>query len=150
MSFLFLLWTLPAGFTAVPMVNRLLPFKLPERAIPLFYFLVVLLCMFLPCRVDLALGAAGLLSMIHLRFGESLAKTEPPDMSEVANHLALAWDYMVTHLPLLPVKGKQVTIVHDDSEDGNPEDEDTEDDNPDYQEPPHPPEEPIARRIEHL
>lgn len=139
MSFLFLLWVLPAGFTAVPMLHRLLPFKLPERAIPLFYFLVVLLCMFLPCRVDLALGAAGLLSMIHLRFGESLAKTEPPNMSEVANHLALGWDYMVTHLPLLPVKGKQVTIVASDDEDDKPSDDVLDDDNQDYQPPPHPP-----------
>lgn len=150
MSFLFLLWVLPAGFTAVPMLHRLLPFKLPERAIPLFYFLVVLLCMFLPCRVDLALGAAGLLSMIHLRFGESLAKAEPPDMSEVANHLALAWDYMVTHLPLLPVKGTKSIIVHDDDEDDKPGDDVLDDDNQDYQEPPKPPDEPIARRIPHL
>jgi len=150
MSFLFLLWVLPAGFTAVPMLHRLLPFKLPERAIPLFYFLVVLLCMFLPCRVDLALGAAGLLSMIHLRFGESLAKTEPPDMSEVANHLALAWDYMMTHLPRLTVKVQQPLTVHDGPEDDNPEDDNPEDDNSEYQEPPHPPPDASTLRIPHL
>lgn len=150
MSFLFLLWVLPAGFTAVPMLHRLLPFKLPDRAIPLFYFLVVLLCMFLPCRVDLALGAAGLLSILHLRFGESLAKTEPPNMSEVANHLALGWDYFVTHLPTFGSKSPKTLTVHDDDEDDKPSDDVLDDDNTEYQEPPHPPPEPTLRRIPHL
>lgn len=150
MDFITLLWICPAIFTAVPMIGRLLPFKLPPRAIPLLYFLVALLCMFLPCRVDLALGAAGLISMFHVRLGESLAEVEAPDMAAVANGLALAWDYMVTHLPLLPVKGTKTVIVHDDLDDDNTEDDDPGDDNQDYQEPPKPPDQPIARRIPHL
>ena len=150
MDFMSLLWIAPAIFTAVPMVGRMLPFKLPERAIPLFYFLVVLLCMFLPCRVDLALGAAGLLSILHLRFGESLAKAEPPNMSEVANHLALVWDYMITRLPRKSGWGSRSLIVHDEDEDVESEDDALDDDNTEYQEPPHPPDEPTLRRIPHL
>lgn len=150
MDFVDLAWILPAAFTAVPLVHRLLPFKLPERAYPLFYFLVTLVCFFLPCRVDLALGAAGLLSIIHLRFGEHLAKTEPPDMQAVANSLALAWDHIVTHLPGWSARTHQVTIVHDDSEDDNPDDGGADDDNPDYQEPPKPPEQRATPRIAHL
>lgn len=150
MDFVTLLWICPAIFTAVPMVARLLPFKLPQRAIPLLYFLVAMLCMVLPCRVDLALGAAGLISMIHLRFGESLANVEPPDMQAVANTLALGWDYIVMHLPLLPVKGQRIVMVDASEEDDKSEDEDAEDENTEYQEPPQPPPQPITQRIAHL
>jgi hypothetical protein len=136
-----LTWQVPAIFTAVPLVHRLLPFKLAARAMPLFYFLVSVLVMTLPGSVCLALGAAGLVSMLHSRVGVSLSTEPGPDMEAVANWIAVAWDYMVTHLPVLPTnKSKQVTIVDDDPEDGNTE----------YAEPPKPPERPIAQRIPHL
>jgi hypothetical protein len=61
-------------------------------------------------------------------------------MAEVANKLALAWDYIVTHLPVLPVKGQQAPTVHDDAEDGKEP----------YQEPPSAPEGKIPQRIPHL
>lgn len=147
---LHLLYQLPAAFTAVPMLARLLPFKLAERAIPLFYFLVCLLVMAMPGSVCLALGAAGLMSMLHVRLGEKLANVPGPDMAEVLNKLALGWDYTVTHLPLLPAKGKQVVMVDGGPVDVNQEHDDTEDDNKEYQEPPHPPEARIAQRIPHL
>ena len=43
MAYIDLLWQLPAIFTAVPMLARLLPFRLPARAVPLFYFIVALI-----------------------------------------------------------------------------------------------------------
>lgn len=131
-----LAWQVPAAFTAVPMVARMLPFKLPERAIPLMYFLVTWLCMVLPGSACLALGVAGLMSMLHVRLGEKVANVPPPDMAEVANKLALGWDYIVTHLPQLPVKGNRVSIVHDGPEDATSEDDGPEDENPGFQEPP--------------
>lgn len=140
-----LLWQLPAIFTAVPMVARLLPVKIPPRAVPLLYVVVSLVVMALPGRVCLALGAAGLVSMIHVRLGENLSATEPPDMTEVANKLALAWDYIVTHLPILPVHRRQVSVSHDTPEDASPED-----DVIPYDEPPRPPEARITQRIPHL
>lgn len=132
------------------MVARLLPFKLAERAIPLFYVLVSLLVMAMPGSVCLALGAAGLLSMIHVRLGERIADIPGPDMTETANKIALGWDYIVTHLPVLPVRGKQLIMIDGELVDVNPEHDETEDDNQDYQEPPHPPEAKIAQRIPHL
>lgn len=148
---LHLLYQLPAAFTAVPMLARMLPFKLAERAIPLFYFLVCLLVMALPGSVCLALGAAGLMSMLHVRLGEKLSAIDGPDMAEVANKLALGWDYMMTHLPrylMIPVfKGHSIP---DPPKDATPEDDDAEDDNPGYQEPPPEPEARIAQRIPHL
>ena len=140
-----LIYQLPAVFTAVPMVHRLLPFKLAARAIPLFYFIVALVVMALPSSVCVALGAAGLVSMLHIRLGENLANAEPPDMSEVMNKLALAWDHMVISLPrflIVPVNGKvpETAMIHDDSED----------DNPVFAEPPSPPEGKIPQRIPHL
>ena len=149
MTFTSLAWQLPAMFTAVPMLHRLLPFKLPERAYPLFYFLVCLVVMFLPGRIDLALGAAGLLSMIHIRLGEHLSHVEPPDMQEVANKAALAWDYIAVHLlssrwPSLRRPGGKAPVSHDSPDDATPEDDTG------YQEPPKVPDEPIARTIPHL
>lgn len=143
---LHLLYQLPAAFTAVPMLARLLPFKLAERAIPLFYFLVCLLVMAMPGSVCLALGAAGLMSMLHVRLGERVSDIPGPDMAEVANKLALGWDYILTHLPrylIIPVS--KAHSLHDAVEDDN-----SEDDSQAYQEPPHPPEATIAQRIPHL
>lgn len=141
MQLLPLLWQLPAIFTAVPMAARLLPFKLAARAIPLFYFIVSVVVMALPGRLCLALGAAGLISMLHVRLGENLTATDPPDMKEVANKLALAWDHIVLTLPrflVIPVNGRNTDLtVHDGSEDGNEA----------YQEPPSPPEAKRASRI---
>lgn len=145
-----LTWQLPAAFTAVPLVHRLLPFKLSSRALPLFYFLVTWLCMALPDSACLALGAAGLLSMIQIRLGENLANSPGPDMAEVANRIALAWDYIVTHLPQLPVKGKQVHSIHDAVEDDNPDDEESEDEQTAYQEPPQDARATVVSRIPHL
>lgn len=122
------------------MVHRLLPFKLPERSIGLFYVLMSVLVMALPGSLCLALAAAGLVSFLHNQIGVRLSSETPPDMAEVANKLALAWDYIVTHLPTLPVNGQQEPIVHD-----NPED-----DKEAYQEPPSPPEARVAQRIPHL
>lgn len=126
------------------MVHRMLPVKLAQRAIPLFYFIVSLAVMALPGRVDLALGAAGLISMIHVRLGENLAHGDPPDMQEVFGKLYLGWDYIVKYLQTLPVSrvrpvSKEPT-VHDDAED----------DNPGYQEPPSPPEAKKVSRIPQL
>lgn len=142
-----LLYQLPAIFTAAPMVARLLPFRLPKRVVPLFYFIVSLVVMLMPGRVDLALGAAGLISMLHLRLGENLANGEPPDMKEVANTLALGWDYIVTRLQALPISRVgpgtghlDAPTVHDGTEDGKEA----------YPEPPSPPEERIRNHIPHL
>jgi hypothetical protein len=145
MDFTALAWQLPAMFTAVPMLHRLLPFKLPERCYPLFYFLVCFVVIFLPGRVDLALGAAGLLSMIHVRLGEHMHQVDPPDMKEVANKLALGWDYIVTYLQRAPWSRispatRKAPTVHD-----RPDDDNSDDGSADYQEPPSPPEQPIAR-----
>jgi len=138
-SFLPLLWQVPAIFTAVPMVHRLLPFRLAERAIPLFYVLVSVVVMALPGSLCLALGAAGLVSFLHNQIGVRLSAEAPPDMSEVANKLALAWDYIAVHLPKLAVSATNDT-VHDGPEDVNEA----------YQEPPSPPEGRITQRIPHL
>jgi hypothetical protein len=137
---LHLLYQVPAIFTAVPMVHRLLPFKLPERAIALFYVLVSVLVMALPGSLCLSLAAAGLVSFLHNRIGVRLSTETPPDMAEVANKLALAWDYIVTHLPVLPVKIQQPPTV----------DEDPEDVKEPYQEPPSPPEDRIRNHIPRL
>lgn len=122
------------------MVHRLLPFKLPERAIGLFYVIVSVLVMALPGSLCLALAAAGLVSFMHNRIGVRLSAETPPDMTEVANKLALAWDYIVTHLPVLPVKGQQESMVHDSAKD----------DKEAYQEPPSPPEHKRRSYIPHL
>src|ERR1700761_9522886 len=143
MAYIDLLWQLPAIFTAVPMLARLLPFRLPARAVPLFYFIIALIVMAVPGYVCLALGAAGLISAIHLRLGEKLTAIDPPDMSEVANKLALAWDYIVTHLP------DRLRLSHKTSEVPSVDDS-PEDDNLDYAEPPRPPEAKITQRIPHL
>lgn len=139
-----LLYQVPAIFTAVPMVHRLLPFRLAERAIPLFYVLMSVLVMALPGSLCLALGAAGLVSFLHNRIGVRLSAEAPPDMAEVANKIALAWDYIVTHLPrflIVPVfPDLRKPMVHDDAED----------DKEPYQEPPSPPEGKIPQRIPHL
>lgn len=139
-TLLALLWQVPAIFTAVPMLHRLLPFRLAERAIPLFYVLVSVLVMALPGSLCLALGAAGLVSFLHNRIGLRLAVEAPPDMAEVVNKLALAWDYIVTHLPVLPVGTQQSPTVDDGPEDVKEA----------YQEPPSPPEDRIRSHIPHL
>ncbi len=140
MSYIDLAWQVPAIFTAVPMLARMLPVKLPTRAIPLFYFVVSLVVMALPGSTCLALGAAGLVSMIHVRLGENLTATDPPDMRDVANKLALVWDYAVTHLPALPVRSGQDASIHELLEDDN-----TEHDEESYPEPPRPPGKPVSR-----
>ena len=142
---LHLLYQVPAIFTAVPMVHRLLPFKLPERAIGLFYVLVSVLVMAMPGSLCLALAAAGLVSYLHNSIGVRLSTEAPPDMAEVANKLALTWDYIVTHLPKFPVipvppGSNQEPIVHDEPEDGKEP----------YQEPPSPPEDRIRKHIPKL
>ena len=78
MTYLSLAWQVPALFTAVPMVARLLPVKLPERAIPLLYVVVALIVFALPAEVCLAMGAAGVVSMVHVRLGENLTAIDPP------------------------------------------------------------------------
>lgn len=143
MSLLPLVWQLPAIFTAVPMVSRLLPFKLAARAIPVFYFTVSLIVMAMPGRVDLALAAAGLISMLHLRLGENLTSTEPLDIKEVGNALFLAWDYIVTRLQELPVSRVKASKVHESPEDVKPKDDS-------YQEPPRPPADKKLDRIPRL
>ena len=113
MAYIYLAWQVPALFTAVPMVARLLPFKLPERAIPLLYVVVALIVFALPAEVCLAMGAAGLVSMIHVRLGENLAAIPAPDMPGVANKLALAWDRLVQGfgylLAVVPLGDKHAT-----------------------------------------
>lgn len=143
MTYMSLLWQIPAIFTAVPMVARLWPVKLAARAVPLLYFAVSVVVMALPGSVCLALGAAGLVSMVHVRLGENVAATDPPDMQEVAGKLAVAWDYIVTHLPEIPGTRLHARSIHDSPEDDNPEDTGPEA----YQEPPRPPEATVVSRI---
>lgn len=141
MDYSHLLYQLPAIFTAVPMLHRLLPFRLAERAIPLFYVIVSILVMAMPGGLCLALGAAGLVSYLHNRIGVRLSAEGPPDMAEVANKIALAWDYAVTRTSWIKVPvPSNVTTVDDDAEDVKEA----------YQEPPSPPEARVAQRIPHL
>jgi hypothetical protein len=143
-----LLWQLPAVFTAVPLVHRLLPFKLAARAIPLFYAIVSLVVMAMPDRVDLALAAAGLISLIHNRMGLRLSEDPPPDMKQVreavSNAGALAWDYIVSYLQKARTAGSsQEPIVHDKPDDDNSEHEE-------FPDPPKPPEGKVTQRIPRL
>jgi hypothetical protein len=140
MNYSLLLYQLPAIFAAVPMVHRLLPFSVAARAVPLMYFLVALVVMALPGSVCVALGAAGLIAMLHVRLGEHPSKVSPPDMEEVLNKFALAYDYIVGHLLVLTDRSKQEPIVDDSPEDGKPE----------HAEPPPPLEHPIRQHIPHL
>jgi hypothetical protein len=142
MNYSHLLYQVPAIFSAVPMIHRLLPFRLAERAIPLFYVIVSVLVMALPGSLCLALGAAGLVSYLHNLIGVRLSAEAPPDMAEVANKLALAWDYIVTHLQMLPVNRATSDAT---TLDGDPEDV-----KEPYQEPPSPPEERIRSHIPRL
>lgn len=145
-----LLWQLPAIFTAVPLVHRLLPFKLAARAIPLFYSVVSLLVMLLPGRVCLALAAAGLVTILHSKVGLSLSAEEPPDMQAVTARLRTAYDTISGLLVLgyerlfLAAAGiPQVPIVDDKPGDDNLE----HDEHPD---PPRPPQARITQRIPHI
>ena len=145
MTYLSLAWQVPALFTAVPMVARLLPVKLPERAIPLLYVVVALIVFALPAEVCLAFGAAGLVSMIHVRLGENLAAIPAPDMPEVVGKLALAWDRLVQGfgylLAVVPLGDKHAKSIHD-----SPDDDDPRHDQEKYPEPPRPPEtRPVSR-----
>ena len=143
MTYLSLAWQVPALFTAVPMVARLLPFKLPERAIPLLYVVVALIVFALPAEMCLAFGAAGLVSMIHVRLGENLTAIDPPDMPKVANNLAVAWDWLVTWQRLswsraIPRKSASLDDILEDDDSGHDQGE--------YPEPPRPPESrPVSR-----
>jgi len=148
MNFLPLVYQVPAIFTAVPLVHRMLPFRLAARAIPLFYAIVSLVIMTMPGRLDLALAAAGLVSYVHNRMGLRLAEDGPPDMKlvreTITNWTALAWDYIAVHLPGSPSGSlSQDPTVHEDSEDDNSEHEQ-------YQEPPKAPPEKIPQRIPRL
>ena len=149
MTYLSLAWQVPALFTAVPMVARLLPFKLPERAIPLLYVVVALIVFSLPAEVCLAFGAAGLVSLVHARLGESVAAIPAPDMPEVVNKLAVAWDRLVQGygylLAVVPLGDKHATIIHD-----SPDDDDPGHDQGKYPEPPRPPESRPVSRIPSL
>lgn len=151
MSYLSLLWQVPAIFTAVPLVHRMLPFKLAARAIPLFYAIVSLVVMTMPDRLDLALAAAGLVSLAHNRMGIRLAQDPPPDMKlvreTVANWSALTWDYISTRLPR-SLASRLEPILDDKPGDGNPEDASSKDEH--YQEPPKPPDGKVPPRIPHL
>lgn len=154
-AFIALAWQLPAGFTAVPLVHRLLPFRLPVRAIPLFYFLVLLVVLFLPVRIDLALGAAGLLTILHGRLGLELAGAEPPDMAKVrerageaVSYLALGYALLAERFPALHLPVRAVRPAHASVEDGGAKDDDV-----GYQEPPSPPSpasSPVVQRIARL
>jgi len=108
--------------------------------------------MALPDRLDLALAAAGLISLLHNRMGLRLSEDPPPDMRKVAedvgNWVVLACDYISTHLPrslIIPVwgKGLEEPIVHDDSDDDKPEHEE-------FPDPPKPPEGHVTQRIPRL
>lgn len=129
-------------------MHRLLPVKLAARAIPLFYSVVALIVMALPDRVDLALAAAGLISLIHNRMGLRLSEDPPPDMKQavetVSNVAALTWDYITAYLQRVrPSVPSEDSSVDEDSEDDKPE----HDDHPD---PPRPPEGKIPQRIPRL
>ncbi len=138
MTYLSLAWQVPAIFTAVPMVHRLLPFRLAARAIPLFYVIVSVLTMLLPTQVCLAMGAAGLVSWVHARMGLGLSDDPGPDMNETIGKLMTWWESVVTYLQTLPW-----SRVRPAPKDASPEDGDTEDDILPFQEPPRP----VTRRI---
>jgi len=126
----------------------MLPFKLAARAIPLFYAIVSLVVMALPDRLDLALAAAGLISLIHNRMGLRLSEDPPPDMKQVreavSNASALTWDYIMAYLHKVRRSGPfQEPIVHDSSEDDNSGHEE-------FPDPPKPPEGKITQRIPRL
>lgn len=153
MNLLPLLWQIPAVFTAVPLVHRLLPFRLAARAIPLFYTVISWLVMMMPDRIDLGLAAAGLITLLHRRLGVTLATEEPADVQVLvtwlrdtyqvmANLLVLGYDYASRAAPRNTHLVQDPT-VHDKPEDGKPEDDG-------YQEPPKAPPGKITQRIPHL
>lgn len=156
MNFIDLAWQIPAIFTAVPMVARMLPFRLAPRAVPLFYFLVSLVVMALPDRIDLALAAAGLVTLLHQRVGLRVTGEEPPDMQEVAAKLRRGYATTVYLLSsgydrLALLAGRLsgwVPTLPDPPDDGKPDDDSSEDE--DYQEPPVPPPGRIPKHIPDL
>ena len=149
MTYLSLAWQVPALFTAVPMVARLLPLNCPSRAVRVLYVVVALIVFALPAEMCLAMGAAGLISMIHVRLGENLASIPAPDMPGVVGKLALAWDRLAQGygylLAVVPLGDKHATSIHDSQDD-----DDTEHDQQEYPEPPRPPESRPVPRIPRL
>lgn len=138
------------------MIARLLPFKLAPRAVPLFYFLVSLAVMAMPGRIDLALAAAGLVTLLHNRVGLRLAGEEPPDMQEVTAKLRRGYAttvYLLSsgydQLALLASRlSGQAPKLPDAPGDGNPEDDSSGDES--YQEPPPAPPDRIPKYIPDL
>lgn len=155
MNFLALAWQIPAVFTAVPMLARLWPTKLALRAIPLFYFLVSLVVMAMPDRIDMALAAAGLVTLLHSRVGLRLGGEEPPDLRATAAKLRTGYATTVYLLSsgydwLSLTAGRlsgYVPTVHDPPVDGNPEDGEP---GIDYQEPPQAPPDAVPKHIPDL
>lgn len=153
MTFLPLVWQLPAIFTAVPLVHRLLPFKLAARAIPLFYAVISWLVMAMPDRIDLGLAAAGIVTILHRKFGLSLSTEEPADVQVAVAWCRNAYQVMTNLLVLgfdslsLATRPSKDPTVHPDPGDGNPGDE-----SPEHDEHPEPPKAPpeVIRRIQHL
>lgn len=155
MNFLPLAWQIPAIFTAVPMVARLLPFKLALRAVPLFYTVISLLVMTMPDRIAMAMAAAGLVTLLHHRVGVSVTDGEPPDMREVSAKLrrayattvyllSSAYDWLAVQAGRL--SGMEQTI-HGGPDDVNPEDGVP---GKDYSEPPPAPPEAVPKHIPDL
>lgn len=149
MTYLDLLWQIPAIFTAVPMVHRLLPFKLSARAIPLFYAVISWIVMAMPDRIDLGLAAAGLVTILHQRVGLSLSTAEPADVQVAVSWCRSAYSTMANLLVLgldslsVAVRPSQRPIVDDSPDDDKPGDDDPEHD--EHPDPPHPPPNPVSR-----
>jgi hypothetical protein len=149
MTHIDLLWQVPAIFTAVPMVHRLLPFKLAARAIPLFYAVISWLVMAMPDRIDLGLAAAGLVTLLHNRVGLSLSTEQPADLAvaktwlretyaSISGLLVLGYEWVAATRPAV-----QDETVHDDDEDGKSEHEK-------FPDPPKPPPGNVPQRIPRL
>jgi hypothetical protein len=155
MNYLSLAWQIPAVFTAVPMLARLWPTTLAPRAIPLFYFLVSLAVMAMPDRINFALAAAGLVTLLHSKVGLRLGGEEPPDLRAAAAKLRSAYAvtaYLLSsgydQLALLAGRLSGYTpTIHDVPEDGKPEDGEP---GKDYQEPPPAPPDRVPKHIPEL
>lgn len=120
MIFLALAWQLPALFTAVPVVNGLLPVKVTERVVPLLYFLVALVVMVLPTIVCLALGAAGVVTLLHRFSGYSALSVPDPEVKRMWQALGEGYALLATRFPAIPWPTKHVTINHGDDQDEHP------------------------------
>lgn len=133
MIFLHLLYQIPAIFTACAALYYVLPFKLHARLLPLYMVVVSFFVMMLPVHYCLALGVAGLVTLLHKWFGVRFAQEEAPDVKGLWDKGVSAYGWLLSKIPeRLQWPGRQTTYVHDDAE---------------HDDPPHPPETVAKSRI---